>query len=238
MSCLAIVQARMGSQRLPGKVLKTLGQRPVLEHVLRRVGYAQRVHHVVLATTRLAQDDVLVDCAKKLGVHVVRGDEHNVLARFFRASQLWPSHCIVRITADCPCIDPSIIDETVRAHDEIRADYTSNVHPRTYPRGLDVEVINTQALRIAYRSTVHPHDTEHVTPFIWRNQHIFRVHNVTAPLWQKKAHWRLTLDTPRDFVALQAVFDLIGKDNFRYVDLLTLARRYPWLPRINDSNIS
>lgn len=237
MTCLAVIQARMGSRRLPGKVLKPLADRPVLEHVLRRVGYAQSVHRIVLATTRLPEDDVLVHYAKQYGALVVRGEDQNVLARFFQVSELLPSHCIARITADCPCIDPAIIDNVVRSHYNAQADYTSNVHPRTYPRGFDVEVINTRILRLAYRSTMHPYDQEHVTPFIWRNQHMFRIHNVFAPPQHRKANWRLTLDTPQDLIALQAVFDLIGKDFFHYTDVLSLARRYPWLPQIN-ANVS
>lgn len=238
MRCIAVVQARMGSTRLPGKVLRSLRGKPVLHHVLDRVMRARSVDGVVLATTRLPQDDVLANIGADMGLPVVRGEVNDVLSRYAQAARLTRADAVIRITADCPCIDPEIIDRVVAAHRTAGADYTSNVHPRSFPHGLDVEVIDVRALHIADREATEASHREHVTSFIWGDPRRFRLHNVEAPITERAPHLRVTLDTYDDLLALQTIFHLLGKDDFTLAELLELFRRHPWLAHLNRRGAS
>lgn len=230
---VAIVQARMGSTRLPGKVLKPLRGRPALEHVLRRLRAAALLADTVVATTELEEDRAIALVAEPLGVRVVRGPVDDVLTRYQLAATLAGAEHVVRITADCPCIDPRIVDRVVRAHLESGADYTSNIHPRTFPHGLDVEVVKTSALFYAAEHAGRREEREHVTPYIWTRPERFRLQNVFAEPGEKNPQIRVTLDTPEDYLALQAVFDLAGSEDFGARELVALFQRYPWLSALN-----
>ena len=233
MRVVAVVQARMGSTRLPGKVLKPLRGRPVLEHVLKRVQQARLVSETVLATTVLEEDNELASLALALGAQLVRGPVDDVLTRYAMAATTFGAEHVVRITADCPCIDPEIIDRVVEAHLGAEVDYTSNTHPRSFPHGLDVEVVSKSALMSANDHAKRPEDREHVTSFIWSQPGRFRLLNVAAKPEETMPELRVTLDTPEDYAMLQAVFDLLETDDFHAVDLVRLVRRYPWLTRLN-----
>lgn len=223
---VAIVQARIGSTRLPGKVLLPLLGEPMLTRVMRRADRARTVDEVVLATTRRPEDDALVALAQAEGWPVERGSDTDVLARYIGAARSRRADVIVRITADCPLIDPDVIDRTVEAFRESDADYASNtLEPRTYPRGLDVEVIGRAALERADREDLDPAWREHVTPFIYRHPDRFRLVRVAADRDSSEHRW--SVDTPEDFELVQALYDALGRDDFGWLEALAVVEANP-----------
>jgi spore coat polysaccharide biosynthesis protein SpsF len=209
---VAIIQARMGSTRLPGKTLADLGGAPVMDRVLARVARADRVADVVVAITDRPVDDQLEDHLVALGAKVVRGDSDDVLARFGLVAEMHPADAYVRITADCPLIDPGVIDDVVAAFAQGDVDYCSNVLARTYPIGMDCEVISSGALRTALDEAADPAEREHVTPFLYRHPERFRLRNVEAPAWAARPHLRLTVDEPNDVELLRHIVAELGPD--------------------------
>src|SRR5205823_13375067 len=173
-SARGVVQARMGSTRLPGKVLADLGGRPMLQFMLERLRRLP-VSELVVATSTEPGDDAVAALGATLGVRVVRGPEHDVLARFEQALEAHPAEHVVRLTGDCPLADPEVIVATLELHHERHADYTSNVIPRTFPKGLDVEVARAEALRVAAAEAEDPAEREHVMPFLYRHPERFRL---------------------------------------------------------------
>jgi spore coat polysaccharide biosynthesis protein SpsF len=228
MKRVVVVQARMTSTRLPGKVLLDLGGRPVLAEVLRRVRAMKEQDEIIVATTSLASDDPVVELAKREGVRWFRGDELNVLSRFVGAARESRADLIVRITADCPLLDPSESDRVVR---ELRenacvADYASNVLRRTYPQGLDTEALWTDTLERVHRLASSANAREHVTWFIYRERpDLFLCRSVTdGPT--DNSHLRWTLDTSEDLEAIRRIYSGLGlSENLRpYREILAYAR--------------
>lgn len=236
MNIVAIIQARMGSTRLPGKVLQDLSGQSVLCRVVRRVQRASTPKRVLVATTSSRNDDaVVVDCAR-LGVQVFRGDERDVLDRYWRAAQFVGADTVVRITADCPLIDPSLIDDVVRGFLQSSADYASNVLERTYPRGLDVEVISAKALEKAWRNADQSHQREHVTPYFYENPGLFKLLSVRGKTDCTAYRW--TLDTDEDLHLIRTIYERFdGKDDFSWTDVLRLMEQEPKLLSINSAII-
>src|SRR5450759_932200 len=199
----AVIQARAGSTRLPAKVLADLGGRPVLEWVVRAAQAAGQVTEVIVATSTLAVDDIVADLAASLGVAVVRGSEDDVLTRFVAALEAHPADAIVRLTADCPLLDPSLIDAVAGAWAASPThDYVSTLVSRCLPRGLDVELVTAEALRAVDRIAVG-HDRVHVTSLLYAEPTPYRLLGVcvTPPA----NDLRVTLDTPEDLVLLRAL---------------------------------
>jgi len=192
----------MGSTRLPGKVLADVGGKPLLALLLDRLK-PLTVDHLVIATSDLPQDDPVVDVAQGAGVAVVRGSESDVLARFGRALDSYPGDAVIRLTGDCPLTDPAIVEHVLEVHDREGADYTSNTLQRTYPDGLDVEVVRSAALRDAITEAEHPDEREHVTPFIYRRPDRFTL--ATACSGSQLGTERWTIDTPDDLGWLRSV---------------------------------
>src|SRR5215813_10564723 len=170
----AIIQARMGSTRLPGKVLMDIGGRTALARVVARVSRASLVSDVIVATSDLPNDERIVEECNRLGVSCFRGSESDVLDRYYRAAQEFEADVVVRITSDCPVIDPQLVDDAIRVFQLHEADYASNVIPRTYPRGLDTEVFATQAMAWAWLEAREPYQREHVTPYLYEHPEIFK----------------------------------------------------------------
>ena len=203
MTAICIVQARMGSSRLPGKVVADLGGRHcVLQLLLERV-QAAPVDLVVVATTVARRDDVVADLSESLGVAVVRGPEADVLRRFALVLDTYPAEQVVRITGDCPLVDPSVVAKVLDDHARAGADFTSNTLIRSYPDGLDVEVVSAAALRAADAEAVDHVEREHVTPFVHRRPERFLLAASVGP--RQLAHERWTLDTPEDLAWLREV---------------------------------
>ncbi len=210
-STLCVVQARTGSTRLPGKVLQELGGRPLLQFMLDRLADL-RVDDVVVATSTLARDDAVADIARAAGRAVVRGSESDVLDRFVDALRAHPADHVVRLTADCPLIDPVLVEAVLARHLDRGADYTSNVFPRTFPRGLDCEVMTAAALRTAHTEAVDAVEREHVTPFLYRRPERFMLANLRndAPLGRE----RWTVDTVDDLAFVREIVNAMADDLF------------------------
>jgi spore coat polysaccharide biosynthesis protein SpsF len=205
---LAIVQARMGSRRLPGKVLAPIGSKSVLARVLERLASARRIDAIIVATTIRPEDDVIERVSNVNGFAVYRGDPSDVLDRFYRAIQDRPEQILVRVTSDCPLVSPVLVDETVAALIDNDADYASNARPiSTFPEGLDVEAFRREALIRAWHEAVRTSDREHVTPYIWRHPDRFRLQSIVCP--DELPRVRLTIDEPADLAYLQALFQFV-----------------------------
>jgi spore coat polysaccharide biosynthesis protein SpsF len=201
----AIVQARMGSTRLPGKVMRELGGLPVLDWVTQRVGMAHSVDEVVVATSTHPDDDLIAEHLAIQGITVVRGSEHDVLARYGDALAHTDATRIVRITADCPFVQPALIDLAVSQCEPF--DYVCTALDGRFPRGFDLEVVRRSALEEAVRESTHPEEREHVMPFIYRRPQRFAVTSFEPPRWARRPDLRLTLDEPADMQLMTCVVD-------------------------------
>jgi len=201
---VAIIQARMGSSRLPGKVMLPLAGRPVLDHVVTRVSAATRLDGVVVATSDLPGDQAIADHCATMGWTCVRGSEGDVLARYAAAARAANADIAVRVTSDCPLFSPRILDAMLTAFDPNAMDYMSTNWPgRTFPVGLDCEVMRADALLAIAQTATDPYDREHVTPHFYRNPGRFRLagHRCERQL----DHLRITLDTREDYERLEAL---------------------------------
>ena len=233
----AIIQARTGSSRLRGKVLLKLpyrGEKTVLEQVIGRVKRAQTVEEVVVATTTKKEDDAIVRIAEEMGVKVFRGSEKDVLSRYYHAAKEHRLDIVVRITSDCPCIDPEIIDGAVKLHLQSGADYTRTLD---FPRGFDVEVINFSALEEAHREARRDFEREHVCPYIYSTApEKFKIVYLRAQGELARPDIRVTLDTPEDYALLCCIFDhLYGKNPYFGVrEVVKLFSEKPYLGIISE----
>lgn len=224
----------MGSSRLPGKVLKDLQGESVLARVLQGVGRANLIDELLVATTDQRADDAIVEECRRGAVSVFRGDEEDVLDRYFQAAQQSKADVVVRVTSDCPLIDPEITDKTIRAFLDQRPDYAANCLARTYPRGLDTEVMTVQALERAWRSAHQPYQRTHVTPYIYEHPEEFKILEVTGEADYSDHRW--TLDTPEDLEFIRAVYArLQGRGDFLWRDVLQVLEREPELLALNRS---
>lgn len=200
---VAIVQARMGSRRLPGKVLALLGGSPVLRHVTFRAAQARTVNEVVVATSDQAGDDPIAAWCEEEGMVCVRGSEEDVLTRYALAAEATGADIIVRVTADCPLLSSEVLDVVVDARDASGGDYASNTLVRSFPHGLDVECLTRTTLDIAAAEALELEEREHVTPFIYNSPERFRLTSVVASDDWSWLRW--TLDTAEDLKALEAI---------------------------------
>ena len=235
---VAVIQARMGSTRLPGKVLRDLCGKPVLAHVIQRVRQMQTVDDIVIATTTRDQDDVLADLCGDLSVNCFRGSEADVLARYYHAARENHADHVVRITSDCPLYDPVVGDLVIDFYHDHGYDIVSNAgaldSKRTYPPGLDTEVFSFRALEEAFQLATETYQREHVTPYIYEQQ-ANRVYHFNYP--EDFSHFRWTLDTPEDYRLIQEVYDKLyrGEHDFYMMDIVALMKQAPHLPQLNAS---
>jgi spore coat polysaccharide biosynthesis protein SpsF len=229
---LAIVQARMGSSRLPGKVLLDLSGETVLSRVVSRLRRAVLVHEIVVATSLAEKDDAIVAECERIEVQCFRGSELDVLGRYYKCAQIYAASAIVRITADCPLIDAEIVDRTARLFHENSCDYASNALEPSYPRGLDVEVFTMAALACAWREAVTGYEREHVTPYIWEHAELFRLVSLKAEADYSGYRW--TLDTVEDLELLRAIYARFGdRNDFAWRQVMRLMEIEPQLAQIN-----
>lgn len=226
---VAVIQARMGSTRLPGKVLRPLGGRPTLGWVIRAAQQARQVDAIVVATTTAPADDELVEFASDASAEVFRGSEDDVLDRFVRATE-GRRGPVVRLTADCPLLDPAVIDMAVAVFTAGDEDYVSTIFPRSLPRGLDVEVVSREGLLRANREATGP-DRVHVTSWLYRHEGRARIAGVT---FQPAADdLRVTMDTQEDAEALEALVAELGDRAPRWRDVVSLLRSRPDIVALN-----
>jgi len=237
---VAVVQARTGSSRLPGKVLAKVAGAPVLERMLERVRAATLVDRVVVATTTLGADDPIVELASSIGIDCVRGNATDLLDRHVLVARIHAADVVVKIPSDCPLIDPATIDQVIGAylaHAAMgRIDYLSNLHPGSWPDGFDVEVMSRAALELAHREATRAIDREHTTPFLWDQPARFIVRNVR---WRRDddawRRYRLTLDYPEDLAVIRNIFDALWTRDrhFTIDDILALLTAHPELAAAN-----
>jgi spore coat polysaccharide biosynthesis protein SpsF (cytidylyltransferase family) len=233
MNTVAIIQARLGSSRLPGKVLMDLDGGTVLARVVRRLERSRQISKVVVAATCEAADAAIVAECERLHVSCFRGSEQDVLDRYYRAAHANAADTVVRVTSDCPLIDPELVDETLEVFRDQHADYASNVSPRTYPRGLDTEVFRVAALDRAWSEGREPYQREHVTPYLYEHPQIFRLASKSGDL--DYSHYRWTLDTREDLELLHAIYrHFDGSDDFSWRQVVDLMEREPQLAELNS----
>jgi spore coat polysaccharide biosynthesis protein SpsF len=237
MKNVIIVQARMSSTRLPGKVLKHVLGKPLLMYQVERLQRVEQSDAIVLATTTNEADQVLVDFAQAHELACYRGSEEDVLSRYQEAAEEAAADVVIRVTADCPLIDPAVIDEVIATFTQSQpdCDYASNTIRRTYPRGMDCEVFSRKALDIAHAQAVQAADREHVTPFIYRHADRFALRNVEYG--SDRSYHRWTVDTIQDFALVNRILEHLYPENpnFTLEDSLDLLARHPDWARINAS---
>lgn len=226
---LAIVQARMTSSRLPGKVMRELHGAPMIARQLERIEQARMLSGVVVATSTDASDDPLAEHLAAHGYEVVRASLEDVLARFVRVIDESKPESIVRLTADCPLISPTVIDEVVEAYLARDVDYCSNTLTPTYPDGLDVEVVRATVLRDIHDATADAHEREHVTLGVYRHPETFALFNYADPSGHNHSDLRWTVDNADDFTFVQWVYQTLYGSNpsFDYAEILELIQRFP-----------
>lgn len=232
MRTVVVIQARMGSTRLPGKVLAEIGDRPMIAHVLARAGSIRGIDEVVVAIPDLPEDDELAATLDTLGARVVRGPSDDVLARYLRCVDLTAADAVVRITADCPLLSSRVSTDVLAAFGT-DADYASNTLERTYPRGLDTEVVRADALRAADAGGATAEEREHVTPYVWRRPDRFTLRSVRADVDRSDLRW--TVDTPEDLAFVRAVHAELGRAEFDMPEILALLAERPELAALNAS---
>lgn len=233
MSTLAILQARMTSTRLPGKVLAPILGRPMIAQQLERLARASRIDRLVVATSSDSSDDALCAVLDDLNVGYVRGSLDDVLSRFIMAVDRYDPAAVVRLTADCPLASPTVVDAVIGAFLERDVDYVSNTLRPTYPDGLDVEVVRPAALRWVAEHTSDPAEREHVTLGVYRRPESFSVENVAGPTDLSALRW--TVDTPEDLDFVRSIYERLYPINpaFDLPDVLHLIEEDPGLSRTN-----
>lgn len=240
---VAIIQARLTSRRLPGKMLEDISGRPLLWHVVDRARSGQRIQDTVVATTDNAADDPLVDLCREIDVKCFRGSEEDVLDRFYNAALANRSTIVVRLTGDCPIIDPGVIDQIVVAQQNYGVDYASNVGTldaeghflgRTFPDGLDAEAFTFETLERTWREAELPSEREHLTSYIYKHPERFTIHQVQQE--SDLSHLRWTVDGPEDLAVVRQIFGHLysPQRHFTMADVLRLLEKHPELATANS----
>ena len=208
---VAIIQARMSSSRLPGKVIKPIGGMPTILLMIRRLQAAKKIDHILVATSLDKSDDELVEIVQSSGFDCYRGDLGDVLSRFYNAAQAFHANIVVRVTGDCPLVDPIIVDQVVSKLIETKSDYATNTLPPTYPDGLDVEAFTFEALEHAYMQAKANSEREHVTPFIRNHPELFNIVNIEGII--DLSHLRWTVDYLDDYHFINRLIELVDMED-------------------------
>lgn len=236
MNTVIIVQARLGSTRLPGKILMQAAGKTLLEHVVLRLRRIRNANRVVIATTVNPNDLPIVDLCGKLGVDCFRGSEEDVLDRFYQAALEYGAENIVRINSDCPLIDPAVAEKVIQHYLDRRdrLEYAANILASSYPIGMHTEIFPFRVLEEAWRESKDPMERENVTPFIYRNPGRYRLGSVVDD--RDLSHHRWTLDYPEDFALISAVIEALYpvKPDFGMEDVLALLDKNPDLAAMNS----
>lgn len=233
---VVFVQARMGSARLPGKIMRPILGKPVLLHHLPRIRRAKTIDDVVVITTKNQAEDPIASLCRENTIPFFRGSEEDLLDRHYRAAKAYGADFVVKIPSDCPLTDPAVVDEVIGlwlTHPDAY-DYVSNYHPSTFPDGLDVEGCPFPILEVAWRKAKKPHEREHTFPFIWDQPKRFRIGNVVNPLGNMFMTHRWTLDYPEDFEFIKAVLEHFdGDPDFSMEDVLRFLTEHPEVAELN-----
>lgn len=233
MTVLGVLQARASSSRLPGKVLMPILGEPMLTRQLERIGRANRLDAITVATSDQPSDDPIATLCAKQGVDCYRGDLDDVLGRFHGAATARGAQHVVRLTGDCPLIDPELIDALVELHTSGGYDYSSNVHPRTYPDGLDAEIFTVELLERAHGEARSPEERAHVTPFMYETAAGVRLGSLVDV--EDRSHLRWTVDYPEDYEFVRRVFEALYVHDpaFGTDDVHELVRTHPEIAALN-----
>jgi len=228
-----IIQARMGSSRLPGKTLMELeNKKTTLDFVIEQLSFSKLINRVVIATTSLDEDNVIEQKVKSLGINCFRGSEMDVLDRYYRCAKEFEMKTIVRITADCPIIDPTIVDKVIEQFQSGNYDYAANIIFRTYPVGTDTEIFSFNSLEKCWNEAKQPSEREHVTPFMRNKNSNFKIENIQND--QDLSHLRWTLDLKEDLILIREIVSKIKNRPILTSDVLDLFSKEPRLISINE----
>lgn len=234
----SIIEARMSSTRLPGKVLLKVKNKTILDHLVKRIKLVNKINKIIVATTKNETDERIVNWCQKKKINFFRGSEKNVLERVYLTAKKYKLDIIILITGDCPIIDHNLISETLNVFLKNKADYVSNNHIRTYPDGMDVQVFNFKSLKKSYKIARGKLEKEHVTLNIRRNPKLFKPIYVMAP---DELHWPelgLTLDELGDYKLIKKIIEIFYKQknyNFSCKDIVNLIRKKPYLLKLNSN---
>ena len=230
-----IIQARMGSTRLPGKVMKIIdGKIPSISHTINQLKSCKSLDKIIVATTNLPDDDEIVNHLKNLEVDVFRGSSDDVLDRYFQCAKYYDLSSIVRITADCPLIDPDIVDRGIEIFKSENYDYVTNTFPRTFPDGNETEIFSFKALDTAFFNSNLPSEHEHVTPYFRNNKENFKILNFTNS--ENISHLRWTLDYDVDLKLIRLILSKLDPRPVHMNDILQLFKKEPELIEINKNH--
>ena len=234
MKTVIIVQARMTSTRLPGKVLKTVLGKTLLEYQIERLQRVKLADQIVIATTTNENDQSIIDLCQRISIPYYCGSEEDVLSRYYEAATLYKADTVVRLTSDCPLIDPTVIDEVINYFNKHKCDYISNTLDRTYPRGMDTEVFPYKILKEAFEKAIELPEREHVTPFIYHRPEQYCLESVKLITDQSQYRW--TVDTPEDFELIEKILSVLYPANpeFSMQDCLELLQKHPEWEEINS----
>lgn len=235
MNVICIVQARMGSTRLPGKILLKIKDKPVLYYVIERLKLCAELNNIIISTTTSKRDDIIEQFCVKNKIDFFRGSENDVLSRYYYTALKYKADVIVRVTSDCPLIDPDITNNTILNHKNNNADYTSNTIIRSFPRGFDVEVFNFNILKKAFFNADKTYQREHVTPYIKENPEIFKLKNIEAIGLLNRPDIRITLDTKEDFNLINNVISYFEKIDFTAEEIINYLNKHKELLEINKN---
>lgn len=235
MNIVAIIQARLGSTRFPEKVFAPLAGNPLIWHVINRLSYSKKINSIVLATTTTKLDDRLAEWCQSEKIDYFRGSENNVLERYYFAAKQYSADIIVRITADDPFKDPTIIDEVITLLLDNNLDFAYNNNPPTYPEGLDAEVFTFDALEKAHRASTDDYEKEHVTQFFYRNPDMFKQKNLSNKIDLSSLRW--TIDTELDYKMAKIIYEKLYKEDVIFLlnDILKLLDFEPQISQINTA---
>jgi len=233
MKPIVIIQVRMGSTRLPGKVLKKLNGITVLESLLNQLNYSKLLNDKIIATTSNSEDDVIVNFCKSKEIKCFRGSQDDVLDRYYNCAKKFSINTIIRITSDCPLMDPQVIDDVIDFYLKNSYDYVNNFYKRTYPYGNDVEIFSIKVLEKVWEKATKPSEREHVTPYIYNNPGEFSLGWIENKENLSEFHW--TIDRREDLIFVQNIFKKISKRPILMKDIIDVIKDDPSLLEINKN---
>ncbi|HEY6626151.1 MAG TPA: glycosyltransferase family protein [Ignavibacteriaceae bacterium] len=236
---VTIIQARMGSTRLPGKVLLPLADKPLILRMYKRVAFSKYAGEIVIAITKDESDNQLFKLCKQNNINVFRGHSLDLLDRHYKAAKEYNAEVVIKIPSDCPLIDPEIIDKVILYYisNKENFDFVSNLHPPSYPDGNDVEIMSIKTLENAWINAKKDFEREHTTPYVWENPDKFRIGNVT---WESELDFsmthRFTIDYKEDYEFIKRVYDELydHSNRFGLKDILVLLEKKPEIKKINQ----
>jgi len=233
MKPIAIIQVRMGSTRLPGKVLKKLNGITILESLLNQLNYSRLLNDKIIATTLNSEDDVIVNFCESKGIKCFRGSVNDVLDRYHKCAKKFSINTIIRITSDCPLMDPQVVDDVIDFYLKNSYDYVNNFYKRTYPYGNDVEIFSLKVLEKVWEKATKPSEREHVTPYIYNNPDEFSLGWIENKENLSEFHW--TVDRKEDLIFVQKIFKKISKRPILMKDIIDVIKDDPSLLEINKN---